>query len=214
MKKLVVFLAAAFLAVNVSASQGAMVLSGGLGLNVQNESPEVGDGETNTYFEISPSFLYFLSDRFAVGGQLGLNLQLSSLDNRDTGTLFSIGVAGRYYVLKTQRLGVFAHAALDFGFANDNYDIFLPADYWRNERLNNLISFGITPGVQFFFNERWSAEAYFAPVLSFVHLNTDVTNNWWGRPTTVNEKTNDFNLNLNPFQATINPLRIALNFHF
>ena len=205
MKKLCVFLTAAFFAVNVSAQQGAMVISGGLGLNIENISPEVGDGITATDFAISPSFLYFLSDRFAVGGQLGFNIQSVNLDNVDAATLFSIGVAGRYYVLRTQRFGVFAHAALDFGFANDHYHI------GSNETLNNLISFGIVPGIQYFINDRWSVEAYFAPILSFVHLNKDVTG--WGG-STANLKTNDFNLNINPLAATINPLRVAINFHF
>jgi len=207
MKKLCIFLAAAFFAVNVSASQGAMVLSGSLGLNMRNVSPEAGDGLTVTSFQISPNFLYFLSDRFAVGGQVGLSLQSASLDHIDTGTLFNIGVAGRYYFWQTQRFGVFAHATLDFGFANDHYQhpLVLP-----NASLNNSIMFGIAPGIQFFINDSWSVETHFAPVLSFIHLNSDV----FILGGTTNVKTNDFNLNINPLQAEFAPLRVAVNFHF
>ena len=202
MKKLGFFLAVAFLAVNVNAQQGSVMLGGGLTVSINNT-----DGETLTDFEISPFFLYFLTDRFALGGQIGFGIQTANPGIPDA-TLTSIGVGGRYYVLRTQRFGIFAHAVLDFGFANNNYYI------GNNTTLNSMIAFGIIPGIQYFINDRWSVEVYFAPVLSFVHLNSDVTTNWWGGSTTANLKTNDFNLNINPFVGVINPLRVAVNFHF
>jgi len=210
MKKLCIFLAVAFLAVNVNAQQGSVMLGGGLTVSINNTSTESDDGETFTDFGIFPSFLYFLTDRFALGGQIGFGIQTTSLDASDA-TLTSIGVGGRYYFLQTQRFGIFAHAALDFGFANNDYYI------GNNTTLNSMIAFGIIPGIQYFINDRWSVEVCLAPVLSFVRLTGDVTTHWsgwWPGSTTENVKVNDFNLNLNPFQATINPLRIAVNFHF
>jgi len=211
MKKIVIFLAVAFLAVNVNAQRESLMFGGGLTMNINNTSTESDDGETFTDFGISPSFLYFLTDRFALGGQIGFSIQTVNRAGVNEATLFSVGVAARYYFLQTQRLGIFVHAALDAGLTVNDYYI------ENNTTLNNLVSFGIMPGIQFFINDRWSVETYFAPVLSFVHLNSNVSfwESWWVPIfTTQNVKTNDFNLNINPLQADFAPLRVAVNFHF
>ncbi|MDR1699390.1 MAG: porin family protein [Prevotellaceae bacterium] len=192
MKKLFIVLAAAFMAVNVNAAQGDMVLSGSLGLDISSTKPEGGDAVTTTNFEIAPSFTYFLSDKFGIGGKVMFDLNKVGED--DAVNTFGVGVFGRYYVLKTEKFGVFGQAGLDFRFPEDALDI-------------NL---GVTPGIQYFINRKFSIELSLQNLL-YLNYNSikDVEST-----TNFGLSLNPNNVNDNPFAVNFAPLNLTLNYHF
>ena len=149
MKKLILFFVAVLFAASVSAERGSMVLSGGASFSSQNE---VNGSPSQSFFTILPNFQYFLTDRFSLGVSAGFTTsQWGDHDRRNT---TRAGVFGRYYLLRTDRFGFFGQAGSGIEFANE------AAGDWT--RLN----LGISSGVQYFINSRWSVESHFG-VLNF-----------------------------------------------
>ena len=225
MKKLFIILAAAFLAVNVNASKGAMVLSGSLGLNINSASEYVWDNVsekavketvTNTNFSIAPNFTYFVTDKIGVGGYIGLGTQLSSLEGVDASTAFGFGVFGRYYVMKTGKFGIFGQATLGFEFGKENYLI----EYFPVKANETIIGLGVVPGIQYFINKKWSVELTLDNVLSFAHRRVGDAELAVGIPgfdakiPDTSYSQTGFNLNVNPFALDFAPLQLTLNYHF
>ena len=188
MKKLILFFVAVLFAANVSAQQGAMVLSGTLDISSGTEM----FGETGvdvTTILIAPSFQYFLSDRFSLGAQVGLSttsLDIEGFDDRLNVVL--AGVFARYYLLRTERFGIFGQLNVGAGFANE-----AAGDL-------TVVGIDVVPGIQYFINSRWSVEAHLAPVLAF--------------SSTIFPGDED---SVNTFNAGFNrvaPLAVGFSFHF
>ena len=186
MKKLILFFVAVLFAANVSAQQGAMVLSGTLDISSGTEM----FGETGvdvTTILIAPSFQYFLSDRFSLGAQVGL-LNFSVEGDGDNPNMILAGVFARYYLLRTERFGIFGQLNVGAGFANE-----VMGDF-------TMVGVNIVPGIQYFINSRWSVEAHLAPVLAF--------------SSTIFPGDED---SVNTFNAGFNrvaPLAVGFSFHF
>ena len=185
MKKLILFFVAALFAVNVSAQQGAMVLSGTLDINSGSDE--------NTSILIAPSFQYFLSDRFSLGAQVGL-WNVSVEGEGDNPNMVLAGVFGRYYLLRTERFGIFGQLNVGAGFTNE-----MMGDF-------TLVSINIVPGIQYFINSRWSVEAHLAPVLAFNSLIPSGDGD--------SENTFDVGFNRNTSFKQIAPLSVGFSFHF
>ena len=186
MKKLMLFFVAALFAVNVSAQQGAMALSGTIDIS--------SGSDTETSILIAPSFQYFLSDRFSLGAQVGLlnfgipNFGVEEDAANDRANIVLAGVFARYYLLRTDRFGIFGQLNVGAGFANEAADDF------------TMVVIDIVPGIQYFINRRWSVEALLAPVLAFNSI----------IPSGDGDSVNTFNAGFN----RIAPLAVGFSFHF
>ena len=151
MKKMILFFIAVLFAANVSAERGSMVLSGNFEIHTWNNSwttygSDSPSENNHSSFSIAPNFQYFLTDRFSLGAEILFGTRNhNSWDNRRNS--FGAGVLGRYYFLKNQRFGVFGQANANALFGSND-----EADWTRFEAR-------ITPGVQYFINNRWSLEA-------------------------------------------------------
>lgn len=187
MKKLFIVLAAAFMAVNVNAAKGDMVISGTVGFESQNEVD--GLRESATGFTIAPSFTYFLSDKFGIGGEVGFSSK--KVGEGDAANIIAVGVFGRYYFMKSEKFGVFGQAGLGVGFANEA----------AGE--GTIIAFAVNPGIQYFINKKWSIEASLADVLTIGSFSPKG-----------GDAVTDINLNVNPFDLNFNALQLTLNYHF
>jgi hypothetical protein len=197
MKKLFIILAAAAMAVSVNAAKGDMVLSGSLGFatgdNIAVYVPQVDETfeGKGTMFSIAPNFTYFLSNKFGIGGKVGVSVL--SPDGGDTGTIFGVGVFGRYYLYQTEKFGIFAHAGLDVDFASEE---FAGTSF-------TLVNFGVKPGIQYFINKKWSVETSFANILNLVSVSPKD-----------GDSSTAFDLNVNPFALDFAPLTLTVNYHF
>ena len=200
MKKLILFFVAVLFAVNVSAERGSMVLSGIVHFHSQSEifrnDPCLRINGLNS-FTIAPSFQYFITDRFSLGIQPGFTtLKFDDMEvwgtpiEFDRENIFSVDIFGRYYLLRTQRFGVFGQASAGAGFGNE-----------ATENMT-LIAAGIVPGIQFFINNRWSVEAQLAPIVSFTSMNADYLDN----------RVTEFNVGINRIAPI--PIGFAFSFHF
>ena len=189
MKKLILFFIAVLFAVNVSAERGSMVVSGLFGFSYQplTEIEWMDPGRTSDVLIIAPSFQYFITDRTSLGIQAGfITMRIGSADRVN---IISADLFGRYYLLRTDRFGIFGQASAGIGRETSGDLSFIAA--------------GIVPGFQYFFNRRWSVEAHLVPVVSLVSTSYD----GGGRETA-------FDATINPLAFGTSPLTLSVNFHF
>ena len=186
MKKLILFFVAVLFAVNVSAERGSTVVSGLFGFSSVSES-EFGFRESSNALILAPSFQHFLTDRFSLGIQAGwITLKI---DAHSRINIMSADIFGRYYLLRTHNFGIFGQVSAGVGHE-------MNGDF-------SLIGAGIVPGVQYFFNRRWSVEAHLAPVVSFISTSYENGN-----------RITAFDATINPFAFGTSPLLLSVNFHF
>ena len=189
MKKLILFFVAVLFAANVSAElRGNRVVSGIFGFSYQPVVSEWGYslGSMDVLI-LAPSFQHFITDRSLLGIQVGF--MTAKIADADRVNVISADVFGRYYLLRTHNFGVFGQISAGIGRETSN-------DF-------SLIGAGIVPGVQYFFNHRWSVEAQLAPVVSFI--STSYENG---------DRLTAFDATINPFAFSTSPLMLSVNFHF
>jgi outer membrane protein len=132
-------------------SSGNMMVGGGLRFSSTSyENGSVNDISTVTF---SPGFAYFIRDNFAVGATLGM---MSSREgtgpNKTLRSSLGFGPFARYYIFTSNdRFGFFGQAQLEFSGGKTD-----PAT--GNLSRNNAVSFSLSPGAAFFFNEHWALE--------------------------------------------------------
>jgi len=127
-----------------SFSQGDVLVEGNLGFGSTNDKNS--EEKTNT-FSITPSVAYFLTDKFAVGAQLGYTSNKEEVAGVDTekGSIFNAGVFGRYYFLDLgQRFKTYADAGVDFVSGKDDI----------NDVKANGVGAGVGIGINYFITER------------------------------------------------------------
>ena len=200
MKKLILFFVAVLFAVNVSAERGSMVVSGIVHFHSHSEIIGSESGPFHftpgfNSFTIAPSLQHFITDRFAFGFQLGFitskydDFEIQNISAEfDRLNIFSFDLFGRYYLLRTQRFGVFGQASVGAGFGNEATENMI------------LVGAGIVPGIQFFINNRWSVETQLAPIVSFISMSADH----------LDKRVNELNVGING----VAPILFGFNFHF
>lgn len=155
---------------NAQTSQGNMMAGGAIQFSsVSREGGSLSDASS---FVFSPSFGYFISDNFAVGTGLTLGTSRTGTgSNKTTGSTFAIGPFARYYKhTSNENLAIFGEAAFGFGTGKND-----PA--FGNVTHSNFISFAISPGAAYFFNEHWAAEVMVTGfAISSEDPNTDTNN--------------------------------------
>lgn len=129
-----------------------LMLGGNLGIEIAGAQKIDGkkNGTSNTSFEIAPSLFYFLSDKMAVGGQIGLAIDVSKTfddgneiaDSKSTTSMFTIEPMFRYYFANVKRFHFFAQTGLELGFGTNI----------------TTINWGIAPGISYRINDKFSLE--------------------------------------------------------
>jgi hypothetical protein len=132
-------------------SAGNMMAGGSIEFN--SYSGEGGSPNDASSFTFSPSFGYFISDNFAVGTSLTLGSSRSGTGaGKTTSSEFGIGPFARYYkYTSNENLAIFGQAGLNFETGKSD-----PS--FGAVRHSSAISFSISPGAAYFFNEHWAAE--------------------------------------------------------
>jgi outer membrane protein len=150
---------------NAQPAGGKIFLGGNLGFSYTSQKT-VYDGNSNvTLKRISYSVLpvagYFLSDKIAVGAQLGISGSSEkplSYENGqvNTTTMFYIGPLFRYYLISGTG-GIFAEATINFGTGSDKrtYD----NDILNTKDKLTSLSAGIAPGLYYYITPAISLEA-------------------------------------------------------
>ncbi len=138
MKKILMTIAAAFVATTMSAQ---IYVGGGIGFQSKSY-----DGNSTTSFGITPEVGYTLDENSAIG--IGLGFNQSGKDNTKQ-TVISVNPYYRYKFLKTESVSLFVDGT--FSFANQKGDGALDKDYKLN-----AWSIGVRPGVAVALNDKLS----------------------------------------------------------
>ncbi|MDR3329030.1 MAG: porin family protein [Prevotellaceae bacterium] len=197
MKKIIIVAVAALMATQVSAQKGSKFISGAIGLQVNPATSYDGksDGTSTTRFTLAPSFTYFVADKLAVGGKIGIvstsyteYVNGEKADPQPEGSFdFLLAPYVRYNLLEVGPLKLFAQGGIDLAFG----------DY-------TTIGVSVKPGVQYQANDRLSLDLTLVNLLEF----TNVSNS-----DRKSSETN-FNLFVNNVSAGQWYPQISFNFHF
>lgn len=144
-------------------SNGDMFVSGTIGYS----SESAPDNSKIHEFRVSPRIGYFLTDFFAVGGELGYAYSNAKQPDGSTSaenSTYTIGVFGRYYLLPGSKFSIFGELGLGFG-ATKNI---------RNDWTNG-VNAAFSPGISYFLGEHFALEASFG-VLSYNSVSPEGSN--------------------------------------
>jgi hypothetical protein len=180
-------------AAQAQTSSGSMMVGGGF--EFTSVSYQAGSANDENRVSFTPSFGYFVSDNFAVGASLTLGSEREGTGaGKTVRSSFGLGPFARYYIFTSnEKFGFFGQAQLAFSSTKTDPPV-------GNVLRGNAISFALSPGVAFFFNEHWAAEFAFR---GFVFTSTDPNKN------TDNDKYNVVQLGLNSFTPSL-----GFRYHF
>ncbi|KAF2081341.1 outer membrane beta-barrel protein [Flavobacterium sharifuzzamanii] len=131
-------------------SKGNILVEGNLGLSSKNDK----NTETKTnFFEFNPKAGYFLTDKFALGLDLGVGSykEKTAGSDADKSSIFKAGIFGRYYFLDLgQRFKTYAEAGVGLDSGKDSgakysgvgFNAGLGINYFVSN--NFAINFGLT----------------------------------------------------------------------
>lgn len=198
MKKLLLFVAFASLAMTAKAQTSAGTVVVGGGFDFWTISPENSNNTKTSYFSFEPSVGYFVADRFVVGLDLSITTQKQSAAGATTDKYnsFGIGPYARYYkfLSDNEKVAFFGEADLAFSFTKDT-----PGNL--TARKGNAFGVGIFPGFSYFFSKHWSGEISFTGLrFTTTDPNKDVNN----------DKTTTFQFGIN----SLTPSGIAVRYYF
>lgn len=183
--------------------QTDVILEGAISVNsTDNKNTE----KKSTSFGVTPKVGYFVSDKFAVGLQLGYigtkNTDYSgSNDSYKKTEGIGAGIFGRYYFLEVgSRLKVYGEAAAGYTTTGGENKVGS-----TTVKLDKTNSFGINGGVgaNFFLTEKVAIGYQFTDVVGF---NSSKLN------TSGAKASNDFYLNINNFENFFNSGQFSLTF--
>ncbi|HPT21126.1 MAG TPA: outer membrane beta-barrel protein [Bacteroidales bacterium] len=201
MKRIIVllFIVLAGYTVKAQPAAGKVFLGGDLGLSVETNKYKSGSTTTKNYTSTSIALLpqagFFVSDKIAIGAQVGLRSVIykypdASLE-KITNTTVVINPFARYYLISGTG-GIFAEAnmGIEAGKVKNSYNT-------NNTTEKNIttFSFGVAPGAYYYITPKIAIECKFgwAGFQSYIEKHND------------NDKsiTNDFGLNLNPSSLSL-----------
>jgi outer membrane protein len=177
MKKIILTVAAVFAFGVVSAqddsakgfgfSEGNILLEGNLGFNSSTDNNT--EVKTNSLI-FSPKVAYFVTDKLAVGAQLGLGFNKSETNGNETSknSTLNVGVFGRYYFLELgQRFKTYADANVGFGSSKSGIG--------AAEVKSNGVGVGAGLGINYFVTKRVVLNFALRNILSYSTSKVDVT---------------------------------------
>ncbi len=147
-------------------TKGNIFVEGNLQFNSSKEEQDGVESKENN-FNFNPKAGYFITDKFAVGVELGIGSSKTEdsapgvpTDETKTNS-FGAGVFGRYYFLNLgQRFKTYAEAGVGFGGTKleDN-----GTDVWKDKNFN----VGIDLGINYFITDRFAINFGLTDLLSF-----------------------------------------------
>jgi len=172
-------------------SKGNILLEGNLGLSsTSDKNTEV----KTSSFEFNPKAGYFLTDKFALGLDLGIGSDKKKIDGQDAGksSNFNLGVFGRYYFLDLgQRFKTYAEAGVGLNNGKDG-----SAKY-------SGVGFNAGLGINYFVSNSFAINFGLTDVLSYN------SNKYKGA-----KANSDFNANVNVFDNFFSAANFGLTYKF
>lgn len=246
MKK--VFLTLALVAFGFAAN-AQWIIGGNIGFNTDGGKSASNIGATNEYnspidnattLDIAPTISYSINDKMWVGLWLDYRVDtrtefngLAYAAGKEAYTKTTINYMGiapyfRYYFANAGKFNFFCEAELWFDwtlrtktYRYDNTGIGNPLnETLKGNMKQSEFGINITPGVNYRFNEHFSADLYIDIAgISFCHEHNTYYNNPIDREkVTETRKHNTFGLNANAAEqslnAHLNNFRIGFNYHF
>lgn len=185
--------------------KGNVILEGAIGVNSSdNQTKEI----KTSSFNIAPKIGYFLSDKGAIGVQLGYGESKEtdysgSKDTYTKGDQLHLGVFGRYYLLEVgSRFKAYGEAAVGYTSAGGERN-----NGTTTTKFDKVNSFDVNAGIgaNFFLTEKIAIGYQFTDLIAF---NTAKLN------TSGAKSTNNFRVNLNSFDNFFNAGQFSLTFKF
>ncbi len=142
--------------------QGALFLSGGLGLSTAGGTMESGgtsvDKPSQSWIMFSPGVGYFLTDNVAAGARLGFSAYKQ--DNEVTSTVnkennFGLDVFGRYYGAVNEKFYLYGELAV--GFASGKSESESGGTTTEGPKISGF-GVNLSPGFTFFPSTRWGLD--------------------------------------------------------
>jgi len=137
--------------VNGQTTSGSMMVGGSI--DFTSYTRQGGSSSDYNEFTFSPSFGFFISDNFAVGTSLSIGTRRTGTgSSKTTESSFGIGPFARYYKFTSNdRFAFFGEAGISFASGKTDPPL-------GNVTKSSSISFSLSPGAAFFFNEHWALE--------------------------------------------------------
>lgn len=172
-------------------SKGNVLLEGNLGLSsTNNKNTEV---KTNS-FEFNPKVGYFLTDKFALGLDLGIGSNKEKAVGVDAAksSNFNVGIFGRYYFLDLgQRFKTYTEAGI--GLNSGKVD----------ESKYSGVGFGAGLGINYFVSNSFAINFGLTDILTYN------SNKYKGA-----KAVSEFDVNLNVFNNFFNTAKFGLTYKF
>ncbi len=193
MKKILMTIAAAFVATTMSAQ---VYVGGNIGFNTSSDKTNKAAETTVTGFNINPEIGMALDDKMGVGIVLGFGTNTTKTENnavspstsvKKTTTDFNIKPYLRYQCFSAGKFNVFVDGGVDFGIS-------------KTKDMKPAMDLGLflTPGLAYSINEKWSMVAKLNDMFAFGYHKDAVADvdNAPSAPTNINAglSTSGFNL--------------------
>lgn len=172
-------------------SKGNILLEGNLGFSSNNNK---NTEEKINSFEFNPKAGYFLTDKFALGLDLGIGSDKKKIAGEDAGknSNFNVGVFGRYYFLDLgQRFKTYAEAGVGLNTGKEGV-----AKY-------SGVGFDAGLGINYFVSNSFAINFGLSDILAYN------TNKYKG-----GKAVSDFNANLNVFDNFFTTAKFGLTYKF
>ena len=175
MKKIFVSLVVLFACAATAFAQpvkGDMMIKGSIGLSVDGSIPyeELGVkySDASNSISVAPSFEYFLSDNFSIGGTVYVNSiwtrektvgDPNKIVARNGITEFSIGFNANYYIRMTDRLYLSLNGFLGYYNIANRRMINTNGSKEITKNSGNFALLSVTPTLNYFINNNWMLTA-------------------------------------------------------
>lgn len=177
--------------------KGAKAIGGGLTYSKTTQPGYLGDGEdSESSFEFTPGFGYFVSDGILVGINLGFSSgKTDSFGTETKSSGFAAGPFARYYKqTSNENFAIYGQFSFLYGSGKDT-------DSGNQETKTSAMDIAISPGLVYFLNNHWAVELGFRGIgysTSDPDKDTD------------NDQVKNFEVGLNSFM----PSTLGFRFHF
>lgn len=153
--------------------------------------------DNQSSYGINPKVGYFLSDKFAVGGDIDFGgNKVDGTDEKNN--FFGIGAFARYYFLEIADKRLKAYGDVGFGYGHSRNQG--PNDY---DNTNNDIKANVTLGINYFFTKHFAATFVLADIITYNNANPED-----------GDASNSFELNINLFNNIFAQPQFGLLYKF
>ncbi|WP_163398489.1 outer membrane beta-barrel protein [Flavobacterium fluviatile] len=140
----------------VSFQPGSMFIEGGISFSTNDD---------NNSYSINPKFGYFLTNKFAVGGDLDFGgSEVKATDAKTN--FFGIGAFARYYFFEadSKRFKAYGDVGLGYSHSREEGNVVGGGSY---DETTNGIKANISLGLNYFFSQSFAATFVLADILTY-----------------------------------------------